>query len=205
MPAKGKVPIILYFKLYPLSTIEIAGFLTALTGVYLTIRQNRFCWPVNMMSAAIYAFFFMEIRLYADAVLQLFFIVMGVFGWISWSRKTEETPLAVSRIRMRESVLLLLVAISVMLLLGHLLQKHTDASIPYLDSFCFALSIIATWLAARKILESWTLWIITDAIYTGMYLYKASYLTALLYLIFIVLAVSGYREWKRTISQVSSK
>ena len=178
--------------------IEIAAALFGLACVCLAVRQNIWSWPVGIVNVALYFVVFQQARLYADMGLQVVYLALSLYGWYQWlyggpGRKA----LPVSRTSGRRFAVLVLLGAAGAWLTGMLLARHTDASLPYLDSALTSTSLVAQWMMTRKLLESWLLWISVDIVYVGMFIHKSLYPTAVLYAVFTVLAVLGYAQWKR--------
>lgn len=179
------------------SLLETFGVITGILCVYLAAKNNIWNWPVAIVSVAIYTLIFFDAKLYADMGLQVYFLFTVIYGWYFWSRKlknTEKVP--VSRISTKA------MAISVITIgfftagLGFYL-KGTDASFPYIDSFCTACSFVAQIFLARKVIENWLIWIFVDLIYVGVYISKGLYLTSGMYVLYIFIALVGYIEWRK--------
>ena len=98
---------------------------------------------------------------------------------------------------LRQGLLLLLVSIVIFILIAFILKRYTDSDIILLDSFTTSLSIVATWMLARKIMEHWIIWIVVDSVSAALYIYKGLYPTVILFAIYTVLAILGYIEWKK--------
>lgn len=187
-----------------MSGIEFIAVLVTLVAVYLTTRQIIWCWPLGLVSVTLYAIIFFQVRLYADMGLQGIYFALSLYGWWAWlhggeDRQELEVSLASCRLR-------LLAAISGLgfgLLLGVTLERLTDASLPYADSLLTSFSLLAQFMATRKLLESWLLWIAVDVFYVFMFIYKGLHLTAGLYAAFLVLAVVGLVEWRRSMAASS--
>lgn len=185
----------------PVDPLELLGVLTGVVAVWLTVRQNVWCWPVGLVNVALFAVVFARARLYADAGLQGVYFALCLYGWWAWLHGGRDRgPLAVTRSPRRERLALAVLAVAGAALLGTLLHRGTDASFPYLDSALTAGSLAAQWLQARKRLENWLVWIAVDVVYVGMYVAKELHLTALLYAGFTALAVAGLREWRRSLA-----
>jgi nicotinamide mononucleotide transporter len=186
------------------SPIEVAGVITGLLCVYLAARNNIWNWPMAIISVTLYIFIFYEARLYADMGLQVYFLAMNIYGWYFWSRKKPsevKTPvLLMSRKEMLFSALVIAIVSPV---LGYTLIKlapvlhYQPASFPYLDSFCTACSLVAQVFLARKVLENWLIWVFVDVIYVGVYIFKGLDLTAVMYAIFVAIALLGYIDWRK--------
>jgi nicotinamide mononucleotide transporter len=177
--------------------LEITGVITGLLCVYLAARNNILNWPFAIVSVIIYIFIFFKAHLFADMGLQVYFLVMNIYGWWYWSqRASTEKKVPVARITKKETALSAAAIIIFTVILGSLL-KYTTASFPYLDSFCTACSLVAQVFLARKVLENWLLWIFVDIVYVGVYLFKDLHLTAVMYAIYVGIALMGYIDWKR--------
>lgn len=121
------------------SVLEIFGVISGILCVYLAARNNIWSWPFAIISVSLYIIIFFEAKLYADAGLQIYFLITNIYGWYFWSRKSGQEDKVPVSFANRKSLLISLVAILIFtLLLGTFLYKGTDASFPYLDSFCTA-------------------------------------------------------------------
>ncbi|KAA8733749.1 nicotinamide mononucleotide transporter [Acinetobacter qingfengensis] len=183
-----------------MSKLEIAAFILNVLGVWLTAKQYRICWLVNIMAVSLYIVIFYEVKLYSDALLQCIFVVLQIYGWYSWSSQKLSTSSSVSRVPKKIMAISVLAGAGVGGLLGFITHNYTDAALPWLDAALTAFSIVASLWAARKYIESWMLWCVLDAIYVMMFINKNLYLTAFLYFIFILLALNGWRMWNKQLS-----
>jgi nicotinamide mononucleotide transporter len=177
--------------------LEIIGVITGLACVLLAAMNNIWNWPLAIISVSIYVIIFFEARLFADMGLQFYFLAMNIYGWYYWSHKpANEAKTPVTRIS-RQEVLLAIAGVAIFTVVLGSGLKYTSASYPYLDSFCTACSLIAQVLLARKVLENWLIWIFVDVIYVGVYIFKGLHLTALMYAIYVGIALLGYIDWKK--------
>ncbi|MEM4260822.1 MAG: nicotinamide riboside transporter PnuC [Candidatus Woesearchaeota archaeon] len=184
-----------------MSILEIISALISIIAVYLTVKQKIICFPLGIVSVALYFYIFYDAKLYADMALQLFYIAMLIYGWYNWLfKKTDKEELKVTKLKLKDYPLPFIVVILFAIALGIILHHLTDASLPYIDALTTSLSLFAQWLVAKKKIENWAVWIIADAIYVGMYIYKELYATSILYLIFIILAIKGLIEWKKAMN-----
>src|SRR5262245_52855436 len=182
-------------------TLEHIAVACGLANIYLTVRQNIWCWPVGIVMVTLYIYIFFEAKLYSDTGLQVFFLVMQFYGWYEWTRGPVEharSLSAVTTLSRRGWILTSAGVLAGTVGLGGVMRYFTDASLPYPDAFTAMLSVIAQFQLTRKILDNWTLWILADIVYIGVYSIKSLYWTAGLYLVFLVLCVQGYREWRAT-------
>lgn len=179
--------------------LETAAVAFGIVSVYLSVRQNIWTWPTAIVNVALYFLVFRDAKLYADMGLQLVYLALSVYGWYEWLYGgAQRTALKVSRATPAMSVALLALAAVSVALLGTLLARTTDASLPYLDSATTSTSLAAQWMMTRKVLENWAVWMAVDVVYVGMFIYKSLYLTAGLYAVFFVLAALGWVRWRRS-------
>lgn len=181
-----------------MSTLEISAFILNVLGVWLTSKQYRICWVVNIVAVFLYVIIFYQVNLYADASLQAVFMVMQLYGWYSWSKKDVDAYAVIETTYMPRKTLAYSVVIGVVfgIVLGWGFATWTQAELPWLDSMLASFSLVASYWAAKKYIETWGLWCVVDAIYVGMFIHKSLYVTALLYFIFILLALNGWRMWR---------
>ncbi|WP_433271783.1 nicotinamide riboside transporter PnuC [Actinosynnema sp. CS-041913] len=179
---------------------EVAGFVTGALCVWLVARQNPWNWPIGILNNLAFLVLFATGGLYADSGLQLVYIALALYGWWAWLRGgTEHTPLPVSRTTPTQWWWLLAAGVAGTLLIAWVLISFTTSTVPWADSITTVLSLLATWGQTRKKVECWWLWIAADVIYVPLYAYKDLWLTAILYLGFIVLCVLGLRNWTRAL------
>ena len=176
--------------------LEWAGFVTAALGIWLTTKRLMICWPVVLAADLLYLVVFFQARLFSDAMLQVFFVVFTLYGWWHWWRGLREegevrvAPLA------RTSLFIGLGAGAAGSVLLGLLMARAGAALPHLDAALASYSLVASWWQARKNIANWWMWIVVDLIYVGEYAYKNLWITAVLYLALVALAVLGWREWR---------
>lgn len=178
--------------------IELVGALVSATGVWLTARRHPWCWPVGMVSVLIYAWVFVDAKLYSDALLQGAFALLIIYGWARWlqhldtSGRVEAAPLPP-----RQAVIHIAIGGLGAVLLGAAMHRWTDAALPWLDATLTAFSLVAQWWQGRRHIAAWWLWIAVDVIYVGEYFYKHLLITSVLYAGFVGLAALGLRSWRQ--------
>jgi len=184
---------------------ELSGTVLGLLAVYFQYRQNPLAWPVSIVVAILYTYVFVISGLYAFTMLQIYYVVISIYGWHMWIRKSDSNEkLKVSRTTTALFLRLLLVFVLLYAGLCLLLHYFTDSDVKYTDSFITALSFVATWMLARKKLENWLVWFVTDIVSVGLYIYKELYLTSVFYSVLTIVAIFGFFEWKKQM-QISSK
>jgi nicotinamide mononucleotide transporter len=180
--------------------LELISFVLAVVTVLLNIRQSHWAWLFSILSSATYALVFFDARLYGDSGLQLVFIGLSVWGWRQWLKVkvgNGGAALKMSRLSGRGWGLSVAGWLAGFGVLAWFLHQYTDTDVPRIDGFLTAGSLLGQSLLARKKLENWYVWIAVDVLYVGLYLYKSLMLTAILYAIFIALALAGLRAWRR--------
>jgi nicotinamide mononucleotide transporter len=178
--------------------LELISFVLSVLTVLLNIRQNHWAWLFAIISSAAYGMVFFDARLYGDMGLQLVFIVVSVWGWYSWLHGgAQRQALDVSRLDRAGWIGSMTGWLIGFVLLAFFLKTWTNTDVPYADGFLTAGSLLGQLLLSRKKIENWHAWIAVDILYVGLYLYKNLVLTAILYALFVVMAVIGLRAWDR--------
>ncbi|MET3826863.1 MULTISPECIES: nicotinamide riboside transporter PnuC [Sphingomonas] len=181
-----------------MSTLEIAAVVVSILAIWLTARRNLLCWPLNLVACALYFKLFLDVRLYADMVLQAVFGVGILYGWMVWRRGSRETgEVVVMRLMPRQALVGLGAGAIGAVAIGWFTSHHTDAALPWVDATLSSFSMIAQYWTARRHRESWLLWIVVDVAYVAMFVVKDLILTAGLYAVMIGLALAGYRAWRK--------
>ncbi len=190
----------------PTTWLEIVAFFLALAMVLCNIREIHWGWPLAVISSVLYFALFWKSKLYGDASLQIFFAVMGLWGWLQWLRgaasvvHTEGKALKVRSLDRNMLLSCMVASIVLFGAVGYFLAHYTDTDVPWWDAFPTALSIVGTFLLGRKYIENWLVWILVNVVSVGLYLYKGLWLTVILYTLFIALSVQGWHVWKKQIN-----
>lgn len=184
-----------------MSVLEIIGTVLGVIGVTLMIRQNLWTWPVGLAQVAVSMWVFYTAKLYSDALLQIFFFAVQVYGWWHWlhGRTAIRAELPVTRLSARAIVAWVLAGAAATAGWGAFMHRMTDAALPFWDAFIFVFSIIAQWLQARKRLENWIGWMIVNVVAVGVFWSKDLKLYAGLYILFFGLAIAGHRAWRKSL------
>jgi nicotinamide mononucleotide transporter len=183
------------------SAFEIIAAALGIISVFFSTRQNVLAWPTSLANNAMYCVFFFQQKLYALMVLQVLFGVIAVYGWYKWLFGGKaKTELKVSRIPPRLAVLLVVIGVVAQAGIWLLLSHHTQDASPGLDALFFAVSLIAQWMMARKYFECWPIWVGINCISVPFFFFQHSYPTMVQYAVFLVLAISGWRQWKASLA-----
>jgi nicotinamide mononucleotide transporter len=189
-----------YFSQLPLW--ELLAVISALMYVLLAANENSLCWPAAMLSTVIYTVIFYDVYLFSDSLLQVYYLVMAVYGWYCWRPITEQNNPTTSRASQQIQSWPLAVHGKAILglgiiagILGWLMARYSPASFPYLDALTTVFAVFATYLVAKKVLENWLYWIAIDALSIYLYLEKDLTPTALLFMLYVIIASYGYVKW----------
>ena len=182
------------------SPLEGLAAAFGVVSVYLSTRQSIWSWPTAIVNVAIYTVVFYQGRLYGQMGLQPIYLVLSVYGWYQWLHGgTQRTELRVTRASPRLLAALGFLNLAAWMALAAILRR-TDAALPWLDALLTTTSLVAQWMMTRKILENWMLWIAVDVVYVPTFISQGLYATAMLYAAFLVLALMGVVEWRRSIT-----
>jgi nicotinamide mononucleotide transporter len=185
--------------------MEDAGAVTTVVGIWLTTRRKLICWPVVLIADVLYLLVFYRVRLYSDALLQLFFLAFTLYGWWYWWRgMREEGEVRVARLTLPVLLAGLAAGAVGSVLLGVLMER-IGAALPHLDAVLTSYSLVATWWQTRKHIANWWLWIAVDLVYVGEYIYKDLRTTAALYVLLVALSALGLRDWRRAAAVSTSR
>lgn len=183
----------------PVTWLEIAAFALSVWMVVCNMRVDPLAWPLAIASSALYGLLFADSKLYGEASLQALFIVVALWGWWQWLRGTGDdgAPLRVHVLSARRRWQVLAATLAAWPLLGLALKHATDSDVPFLDALPTVGSIAGQFLLGRKLVENWPTWVIVNVISIGLFAVKGLWLTVLLYALFTVMALAGWREWRR--------
>jgi nicotinamide mononucleotide transporter len=188
-----------------MSALEIVAAALGLLSVWLTVKQNVWCWPVGAAMVALYAFLFWQARLYADSGLQVIYFVLQFYGWYQWLfGGASHDALPVSRASGLALSILAGLGVIGTAALGWALGRWTNQAVPYFDSAIAVFSLLAQWMLARKLLENWLVWIAVDVLAIGVYASRELYPTVVLYAVFLIMAAAGYVTWRNSLRATST-
>jgi len=177
--------------------LEILGVALGLLYLWFEYRASIWLWAVGIVMPAIYIVVYYRAGIYADVGINVYYLLAGLYGWITWMRKArQDRPMPVSFTPKRYFTPLTLIFLLCFAAIAMILINFTGSTVPYSDSFTTALSIIALWMLSRKYVEQWLVWIVVDAVCVWLYIYKGLYPTAGLYALYGVIAVFGYLKWR---------
>ncbi|MBT3383847.1 MAG: nicotinamide mononucleotide transporter [Prolixibacteraceae bacterium] len=184
--------------------IEVLGAILGITYIFFSIRQNILTWPTGLLTSALYTIVFFQSKFYADMGLQIYYVVISIYGWYFWlkgAKPENGKTVPVRNLTKKLSYKLVIVTVVIYFVLLTILLEFTDSDVPFMDSFTTALSIVATWMLAKKYIEHWLIWIFVDLFSSGLYIYKNLWPTVILFLVYTTMAYFGFKEWNKNLKQ----
>jgi nicotinamide mononucleotide transporter len=189
-----------------LGNVEIIGAVLSAIYLLLSIRQNNWCWLFGGLGAALYVLVFFESKFYADMSLQFYYIFISFYGWYNWKygkHSEEEKQIPITKMPQKQWLLLSILTFLVFSAYAAILSQ-TDSPVVIGDSFTTATAILATYMLSRKYIEAWLVFVVSDGVCIGLYIYKELYITAFLFVFYTVVAFLGYLDWrKEMLKQIS--
>jgi nicotinamide mononucleotide transporter len=183
----------------PVTWAELIAFGLSIAMVVCNIRVNVAAWPLALAASLLYFVLFWDSRLYGEASLQILFVLVALWGWWQWlkGRGEDGRALRVRALSGQGRLVLLVGVLAAWPLLGTLLRHFTDTDVPWWDALPTAGSVAGQWLLGRKYVENWPVWVIVNLISVGLFAWKGLWLTVLLYALFTLMALWGWRAWRR--------
>ena len=192
---------------------EVFGVISSLVYLYFSIKQKIWLWPLGILSSALYIVIFFQARLYADMGLNVYYVLVSIYGWYNWWRPSAANSSEHIHPQYVDARTWLQLSLATVLLFGFVLAALLllprwlgipKADIPWLDATASTLSITATWMLARKYIEQWLVWVFVDLLSVSMYIYKQMLPTAALFGVYTVMAVIGFLAWKKDLNTLQT-
>ena len=178
--------------------LQIVGTTLGLLYLWLEYKANIWLWIVGAIMPVVHGVLYFQSGIYADAAMQLYYVLAGVYGLVVWKRRPKKSDHGdIRHTPMKWIVPLVAVYAVLHVAFYFFLSECTDSRVPLFDSMSTALSIVAMWMLSRKLVEQWLVWLVVDMISVGLYIYKGIPITAGLYALYCILAVAGYVRWRR--------
>ena len=181
-----------------MNALEMAAVVFAVLYLLLVIRENIWCWPAALVGTLLSLVVFADAKLYMESALQIFYAGMAIYGWQQWVRGGERNAgVAICVWPWHRHAIAIAAILAATMVLGYVLDTHTDAAFPYADSFTTIAALVTTYMVAKKVLENWVYWFVIDAISIYLYVARELFLFAGLFVGYLVLIVIGFRAWSR--------
>jgi nicotinamide mononucleotide transporter len=179
-------------------TVELIASILGVISVGLIVARNVLAFPIGIVMVALYVWIFFDARLYSDMLLQCAFVGLQIQGWYHWAnspKKQSDQRIEIRRLSGRQWWITLAILILGTLVLGGVMQRYTNAAIPFLDAGTTTTSLTAQWWMNNRYLDNWFLWIAVDTVYLYQYSSRELYFTTVLYAVFLGMAFYGWRVW----------
>ena len=187
-----------------LIALEIFAVIFALLYLFLAMKQNIACWYAAFISTLIYIIIYWDVSLYMESLLNFYYLLMAIYGWINWNKKSHIDKNYVISWSYQNHIVVILLILILTVISGFSLQK-TDAVYPYLDSFTTWASVITTFMVAQKILSNWIFWIIINSVAIFLNFDRELYLTVILLMTYQVMSIYGYYQWRKSYYEYKSQ
>lgn len=175
--------------------LEIAANLMTAICIFLAGRNNVHTWWTGIIATVLFGVLFYTAKLYADATLQIFFVVTGFIGWIGWTKFKGKEPLKITHANQRALGLSIALAVVIAGAYGLLLHSYTDAYAPWIDSAVLTFSVVAQVLLMTRRIETWPVWLLVNTLSVPLFWSRELYLTSILYAGFWVNALWSWKHW----------
>ena len=176
---------------------EIIGVVLAIGYLLLAVRQIIWCWLAWILSSLLYLYVMFNAGLYMEAALQIFYVAMGLYGWMQWRKGNTEDHLVVRRWGLGHHLFAVSVILILTLLSGEMLSNYTTAAMPFMDALTTWGAIVTTYMVAKKLIENWIYWFVIDSISIYLFISRELYFTAVLFFVYLFIIIIGYRSWKQ--------
>ena len=180
-----------------MSSWELLAVAFGITYVLLAAKESLWTWLFAFFGTLIYTILFWEGALVSSSLLNFYYMVMAIYGFILWRGGKGAEELEVSTYTLNRNMAIIAIGLIVALLIGYLSETYTEAKFVYIDAFVLTFSVIGTWMLANKILENWLYWIVTDSVAIVLYFKSEYYATVVLFIIYIILSFWGYYSWRK--------
>lgn len=191
----------LYSNMLGTSWLEAAAVVFGISSVWFARKENIWFYPTGIVNVLIYVYLCFFAGLYADMAINGFYFVMSVFGWYNWTRRDEkQNHKPISALNLTEWFFYLVISLVSFGLIYFILSRYTNSTVPIFDSFTTSLFIVGMWLMAIKKIENWIFWIIGDLLVIPLFASKELVFTSVQYIVFLILAVMGFVEWRRRLT-----
>lgn len=178
--------------------LQCVGTALGLLYLWLEYKANIWLWVVGAIMPVVHGVLYLQSGIYADAAMQLYYVVAGIYGLAVWKRRPRKSDDGKIRHTPKGWVVPLVAVYALLhVAIYFVLVEFTDSRVPVLDSMSTSLCIVAMWMLSRKLVEQWLVWLVVDMISVGLYLYKGIPITSGLYMLYCILAIAGYMRWRR--------
>jgi nicotinamide mononucleotide transporter len=195
----------LWHDLAATTLLEYFAVIFGVLSVWFASRENIWVYPTGIINVALYVYLFITAKLYAQSLVQVYYIAMSIYGWYNWvHHPSAEGSTSITRLDRKGWMITTALTLIGTVILYFALRKYTDSPVPFLDSFTTSIFFITMWLMAIKKAENWIGWIVGDLILIPLSISQHLAFTSIQYLVFFAIAVSGWIEWNKKIKNARS-
>lgn len=180
-----------------ISILQYAGVICWVLYLILAVKQNIACWLFGIIASCITVILFYHTKIYSEAILNIYYIIAGIYGWLHWSKAPRNEKMPIVKWQMQKHIQAIGLGLLIWIILGTVLKRFTDSPRPFVDALTATFSFIATYMETKKILTCWIFWIIINSILIGLQIDRHLYLYAGLSAFFIVMGFKGFLDWKK--------
>ena len=180
---------------------EIVAVVFGIAYVLLAAKESLWAWFFAFFGTLIYTILFWDGALLSSALLNFYYMIMAVYGFVLWRGGGSSENLAITSWTVSKNITVIILGVIVSFVVGYLSATYTQAKFAYLDAFVMIFSVIATWMLANKVLENWLFWIVIDSAAVVLYLKSGYHATIVLFMLYIILAVYGYFSWRKVFNE----
>ena len=178
--------------------LETLAVFLGIGYLLLAMRESSLCWYCAFFSTALYVWIFGDVSLYMESALNVYYMVMAIYGWLQWQRGgADKSGVKIIRWTSKQHILGVVIILAASVTSGYLLSSNTAAKLPYLDSFTTWGSVFTTIMVAQKVLENWLYWIVINSVSIYLYIDRGLDQTAAMFFLYLVLATIGFLTWKK--------
>ncbi len=194
------------FELIDQYWVEALAAILAIIYLLLAVQQDVKCWSAAILSSTLYFYVMYSAGLYMEAYLQIFYIIMAIYGWSQWYKpKSEEQVFVVRTWKINQHFLAIFLIVIMAYLSGSILNIYTSAAFPFIDSLTTWGAIFATYMVAKKLLENWVYWFVIDSISVMLFMSRGLILTSLLFFIYLFIIYFGYKKWTKARDEMNGR
>ena len=176
-----------------LNWITLCAAISGILYIILAAKENVWCWLAASISVCLYMYINYDLGYYSQAVLQIFYLFMAIYGYVMWNKLDPER---IKEWSVKKHIFIIFLGAIITFIIGFILTEYVeDSEQPLLDSLTTVFSVFATYMVAKKVLGNWLYWIVIDSLIIYLYYIQGEFILALQFLVYIIIAVYGYFSW----------
>ncbi|MEM8520544.1 nicotinamide riboside transporter PnuC [Flavobacterium sp. PL12] len=194
------------YSTYPLHEVylELVAVFFGLCSVWYAKKDNLLVFPTGLISTSIYAYLLWQWSLLGDSMINVYYFIMSIYGWYHWTRKkddVEEFPISIMTLKEKKMAVIIFIATLIFVVVVYLYFNKFTSWYSYLDTLLTGIFFVGMWLMAKRKIENWIFWIVGDILSIPLYLAKGYTFTSFQYIVFTIIAIYGYLEWRKILNK----